>query len=114
MVLLEKKVYDYALSTDRMTRLNFTNVLEGLKPQSVRRPGVEDTVIHRRAIVGTVTTFELLAAKFQESSKDEKVALVSPFVAGEVEGMKHMLHRQYLAIYFLLVQHVPNIISQEL
>lgn len=83
---MDKAVYDYALSADNITRLNFASVLEGLKPKSVRRPGVKDTVIHRRAIIGAATTFELLAAKFEESSKDEKVVMFSPFVSGEVEG----------------------------
>ena len=62
------------------------NALEGLKPASVRRPGMKETIIHRRAIIGAAKTYELLAAQFEESSKGEKVILFSPFVAGEVEG----------------------------
>lgn len=83
---MDKAVYDFALCADTITRRNFTNVLEGLKPESVRQPGVAKTVIHRRSIIGAATTFELLAAKFHDSSNQEKVALFSPFIGGEVEG----------------------------
>ena len=69
VVLLDKAVYNWSLSTDTTTRSNFVNVLEGLKPASVRRPGVEETKINRRAIVGATTTYEVLAARFEESSK---------------------------------------------
>ena len=89
VVLLEQNVYHWCLSTDSMTRSNFINVLEGLKPASVRKSGVAPTVVHRRAVVGTTTTFEVLASRFEDVSKDEgkdEVVLFSPFVSGEVEG----------------------------
>ena len=72
-----------------MTRSNFINVLEGLKPASVRKSGVSSTIVHRRAVVGTTTTFEVLASRFEDVSEDEgkdEVVLFSPFVSGEVEG----------------------------
>ena len=86
IILLDQTVYNFCLSTDPKTRSNFVNALEGLKPASVRRPGMKETTIHRRAIIGAAKTYELLAARFEESSKGEKVILFSPFVAGEVEG----------------------------
>ena len=87
VVLLNRAVYSWSLSVDPTTRSNFVNVLEGLKPASVRRSGVVDTKIHRRAIVGAATTYEILAARFEESPKGEKVVLFTPFVSGEVEGV---------------------------
>jgi len=91
VVLLEQKVYNWCMSADPTTRSNFIDVLEGLKPPSVRRPGVDATKIHRRAMVGTTTTFEVLASRFEDISKEKdaernQVVLFSPFVSGEVEG----------------------------
>ena len=89
IVLLEQHVYTWCLSTDKTTRSNFINVLEGLKPASLRKPGVKATKVHRRAVVGTTTTFEVLASRFENVSTDERkdeVVLFSPFVSGEVEG----------------------------
>ena len=90
VVLLDQKVYNWCLSADQTTRLHFINVLEGLKPESVRIPGVGATKVHRRAIVGTATTFEVLASRFEDMSNNDKktqqVVLFSPFVSGEVEG----------------------------
>jgi len=91
VVLLEQKVYNWCMSADTTTRSNFIDVLEGLKPPSVRRPGVNATKIHRRAMVGTTTTFEVLASRFEDVSKEkdaerDQVVLFSPFLSGEVEG----------------------------
>jgi len=91
VALLEQKVYNWCMSADPTTRSNFIDVLEGLKPPSVRRPGVNATKIHRRAMVGTTTTFEVLASRFEDISKEkdaerDQVVLFSPFVSGEVEG----------------------------
>ena len=90
VVLLDQKVYNWCLSADQTTRLHFINVLDGLKPESVRIPGVGATKVHRRAIVGTATTFEVLASRFEDMSNNDKktkqVVLFSPFVSGEVEG----------------------------
>ena len=56
----------------------------------MRIPGVGATKVHRRAIVGTATTFEVLASRFEDMSNNDKktqqVVLFSPFVSGEVEG----------------------------
>ncbi|KAL7541991.1 hypothetical protein ACHAXR_011413 [Thalassiosira sp. AJA248-18] len=87
VVLLDQAVYNWCLSANQITRCNFVNVLEGLKPSTLRRPGVEATKIHRRAIIGATKTYEVLAARFEEGSKDEKVVLFTPFVAGEVQGV---------------------------
>ena len=95
VVLLDQKVYQWCLIADQTTRLNFINVLEGLKPESVRRPGVGATKVHRRAIVGTTTTFEVLASRFQDVSNNDKktqqVVIYSPFVSGEVEGKSYSI-----------------------
>jgi hypothetical protein len=95
VVLLDQKVYQWCLIADQTTRFNFVNVLEGLKPESVRRPGVGATKVHRRAIVGTTTTFEVLASRFEDVSNNDKkthqVALFSPFVSGEVEGKSYSI-----------------------
>ena len=87
VVLLDKEVYNWCLMSDAKATTNFINVLEGLKPAEIRRTGVEESQVHRRAIVGTVITFEVLAAAFLESTNCEKVVLFTPFVAGEVEGV---------------------------
>ncbi len=84
VVLLESKVYNWVQTTDPTTRSNFINILEGLKPASIRRQGIKATSVHRRSIVGTTTTFEVLASRLQE--KKDEVVLFSPFVSGEVEG----------------------------
>lgn len=91
VVLLEQKVYNWCVCADPTTRSNFIEVLEGLKPPSVRRPGVKATDIHRRAIVGTTSTFEVLATRFDDMSNEKgvekgQVVIYSPFVSGEVEG----------------------------
>lgn len=89
VVLLEQKVYNWVQTTDPTTRSNFINILEGLKPASIRRQGTKSTVVHCRSIVGTTTTFEVLASRFEDVSTQEKkdeVVLFSPFVSGEVEG----------------------------
>lgn len=86
VVLLDQSVYTFCLSTDSTTRSNFVNAIEGLKAEL--RPGISRTKIHRRAIIGVTKTYEILAARFEESSKDEsKVILFSPFVGGAVEGV---------------------------
>jgi len=92
VVLLDQNVYNWCLNTDQTSRANFANLLEGLKPVSVRREGVQETRIHRRAIIGAATTFEVLSAKFKDSSKGERTALFTPFVSGEVNGKLYMLY----------------------
>ena len=94
VVLLEQKVYNWCMCTDPSTRSNFIDVLEGLNPSSTHRPGVKATDIHRRAIVGTTTTFEVLASRFDDMSnkkgaKKDQVVIFSPFVSGEVEGQSN-------------------------
>ncbi len=94
VVLLEQKVYNWCVCTDPTTRSNFIDVLEGLNPSSTFRPGVKATDIHRRAIVGTTTTFEVLASRFDDMSnkkgaKKDQVVIFSPFVSGEVEGQSN-------------------------
>lgn len=93
VILMDKSVYNYALNADKTTRQNFTNALEGLKPNSVRQSGVKDTVVHRRSIIGAANTFELLAAKFYDSSNNERVILFTPFVGGEIEGKSPLSHQ---------------------
>ncbi len=96
VVMLEKKVYNWCVCADPATRSNFIDVLEGLKPPSSRRPGANATKIHRRAVVGTTTTFEVLACRFDDISNEDgvendQVVIFSPFVTGEVEGESNML-----------------------
>jgi hypothetical protein len=64
VVLLGGDVYQWLMTSDSAATANFVDILEGLKPAAVRRSGVEQTIVHRRAIVGTAsaTTFEVLAA----------------------------------------------------
>ena len=64
-------------------------MLEGLVPPATRQLSVKDTKVHRRAIVGTTgKTFEVLACLFyDESTGCEKVALLTPFVSGETNGI---------------------------
>ena len=75
IVLLSGNVHNWLMMSDVETVSNFVNVMEGLKP--IRRSGVEQTKVHRRATVGTAVTFEVLAAAFKESQQKEKVALFS-------------------------------------
>ena len=98
VILMDKSVYNYALNADKTTRQNFTNALEGLKPNSVRQTGVKDTVVHRRSIIGAAKTFELLASKFYDSSNNERVILFTPFVGGEVEGKPPLSHQTCLCV----------------
>ena len=97
VVLLDQNVYTWCLSTDQTSRANFANLLEGLKPVSVRREGVQETRIHRRAIIGAATTFEVLSAKFKDSSKGERTALFTPFVSGEVNGKLYVFNTTILS-----------------
>lgn len=93
VVHIEQSVYKWLLGSDDMTRLNFINVMEGLKPVATRKRGVERAVPHRRAIIGTSNTFELFAVSIVEgtaSVKYEKVVLCSPFVSGESEGVSNI------------------------
>lgn len=90
VVLLGKEVHDWCLTSDAASVSNFVNVLEGLKPAAVRRAGVKQTTIHRRAIVGTATTYEVLAAPFQEPTQCDKVAIFTPFVSGEADGFSRI------------------------
>ena len=85
IVLLSGNVHNWLMMSDVETVSNFVNVMEGLKP--IRRSGVEQTKVHRRATVGTAVTFEVLAAAFKESQQKEKVALFSPFVTGDIQGI---------------------------
>ena len=70
-------------STDTDISSDFVNLIEGLKPAAARKPGVKQTKIHRRAIVGTAVTFEVLASSLDCG----KVVLFSPFISGEVDGV---------------------------
>ena len=86
IVLLSGNVHNWLMMSDVETVSNFVNVMEGLKP--IRRSGVEQTKVHRRATVGTAVTFEVLAAAFKESQqKEKKVVLFSPFVTGDIQGI---------------------------
>ena len=87
VVLLEKKVYEWTIMSNRATLASFVHVLEGLKPSHLRDPGVKPTVPSRRAVIGNVKTFELLAAPFVDGMGNEQVVLFSPFVSGEVRGV---------------------------
>ena len=81
-------VYNWCLSSDATSASNFVSMLEGLVPPATRQPSVKDTKVHRRAIVGTAGTFEVLACLFyEESTGCEKVALLTPFVSGETNGI---------------------------
>ena len=86
IVLLNKDVYNWCLTVDATARSSFVDILEGLKPAAIRRPHVPATRIRRRSIVGTIITFELLAAPFQAENSEEMVALLTPFVSGSVDG----------------------------
>ena len=87
VVLLEKSVYSWVLSADAASRSKFVDLIEGLKP--MRREGVPTTRIHRRSIIGTTTTFEVMAAAF-EGDLNQKVLLFTPYVAGEVDGVENI------------------------
>jgi len=87
-VLLNKDVYNWCKTVNPAARSNFINTLEGLKPPEIRRPHVPATPIRRRSIVGTIITFELLAAPFKAEYAKEMVALLTPFVSGSVDGYK--------------------------
>ena len=85
VVLLEKSVYTWLLSADGTARSLFVDLIEGLKP--TRHEGATKTKVHRRSIIGTTKTFEVLAAAL-EGDQDRKVALFTPYVAGEVDGVE--------------------------
>ena len=87
VVLLEKKVYEWTIMSNRVTLASFVRVLEGLKPSHIRDPGVKQTVPSRRAVIGNVKTFELLAAPFVDGTGNEQVVIFTPFVSGEVRGV---------------------------
>ena len=82
IVLLSGDVHNWLMMSGVETVSNFVNVMEGLKP--IRRSGVEQTKVHRRATVGTAVTFDVLAAKLKES---QQVVLFSPFVTGDIQGI---------------------------
>lgn len=84
VVLLDKAVYEWCITSTRETLEIFIRVLEGLKPGHVRRQGVKPTQCHRRAIIGNVKTFELLAAPFVDSMKKQQVALLRPLCLARV------------------------------
>ena len=88
VVLLKEDVYNWCLTVNPAARSNFVNILEGLKPAEIRRPDVPATPIRRRSSVGTIKKFELLAAPFKAEYSREKVALLTPFVSGSVDGYK--------------------------
>lgn len=90
VVLLSGAVNQWLMRSDESTVRNFVDIIEGLKPVATRRSNVEQTVCHRRAIVGTAITFELLASSFQESTQSKKVVLFSPFVGGETDGVSQV------------------------
>ena len=83
VVLLSSEVQKWLFnSTDTAISSNFVSLIEGLKPVAARRPGVQQTKVHRRAIVGTAVTFEVLASSLDCG----KVIMFSPFVSGEIDG----------------------------
>ena len=87
IVLLDQSVYTWCLSSHQAARANFASLLEGLKPAAIRRADVQATKISRRAIIGAASTYEVLAAQFEESSEGvKKTALFTPFVSAEVNG----------------------------
>ena len=91
VVLLDKAVYNWVCTSDDKAAVSaFADAIEGLKPAAARRAGVHETKIHRRSIVGTKSTFEVLAAAFKDSQYTEKVMLFSPFVAGESNGINNI------------------------
>ena len=90
VVLLDKTVYNWCLTTDSSSLSSFVDCLEGLKPASIRQSHVPPTKIHRRAIIGTATTFELLGSFFEDGSMAKKLALFTPFVSGEADGVTNI------------------------
>ena len=87
IVLLDQSVYHWCISSHQVARVNFASLLEGLKPAANRKAGVQATKISRRAIIGAASTYEVLAAQFEESSEGvKKTALFTPFVSAEVNG----------------------------
>ena len=93
VVHIEQSVYKWLLGSDDTTRLNFVNLMEGLKPASTRKRGVKRAVPHRRATIGVSNTFDLFAVSIVEgaaSVKYEKVVLCSPFVSGESDGVTNI------------------------
>ena len=87
VVLLDQNVYNWMLTATAGAKTNLQALIEGLKPASIRPLNVAPTKVHRRAVIGIGETFELLAASFIESPGSEKVALFSPFVTGESDGV---------------------------
>ncbi|KAL7533695.1 LOW QUALITY PROTEIN: hypothetical protein ACHAWF_004591 [Thalassiosira exigua] len=99
-VLLDQLVYTWVLGTDMS---NFIDVLEGLKPDAAQK-----TKVHRRAIIGAATTYEVLAAKFKESIKGEQVVLLfTPFVSGEIEGVASLGVLSWARTYIYLIYTAP-------
>jgi len=93
VVLLEQAVYNWLCTADASSTSNFITLIEGLKPIRSRQPGVNSTIVRRRSIIGTTTTFELLSASLfilDEGVKTEKVVLFSPYIGGEADGMTHI------------------------
>ena len=87
VVHIEQSVYKWLLGSNGTTRLNFINVVEGLKPPAIRRPGIRQAIPHRRATIGVSNTFDLFAIEIDNGTKDDMVVLCSPFVAGEADGV---------------------------
>ena len=87
VVHIEQSVHKWLLGSNGTTRLNFINVLEGLKPPAIRRPGIRQAIPHRRATIGVSNTFDLFAIEIDNGTKDDMVVLCSPFVAGEADGV---------------------------
>jgi len=83
VVLLSGEVQKWLFNSNTAIASNFVNLIEGLKPVAARRPDIQQTKVHRRAIVGTAVTFEVLASSLDCG----KVILFSPFVSGEVDGV---------------------------
>ena len=87
VLLIEQAVYKWLLGTNETTRANFVSIVEGFKPASIRRAGATQARPHRRSIIGSTSTFELLAVKIDDGTEDNMVVLCSPFVHGENEGL---------------------------
>jgi len=86
-VHIEQSVYKWLLGSNGTTRLNFINVMEGLKPPVIRRQGIRQAIPRRRATIGVSNTFDLFAIEIDDGTKDDMVVLCSPFVAGEADGV---------------------------
>lgn len=90
VVLLEHSVYNWLSSANATSKANFAKLIEGLKPATSRPPGISPTIILRRAIIGTTTTFEVLAAAlivFEDGVRRQRLVLLTPFVGGEIDGV---------------------------